>query len=54
MTNDEWFNVRPKDSFAKEPYKVKPEPLDYNIVIEYPKKVFSKEEVRELLKRRMF
>lgn len=54
MTNDEWFNVRPKDSFSNEKYRVKDQPIDYNIVIEYPKRVVSKDELKEFLKRKLF
>jgi len=54
MTSDEWFNVRPKDSFVEGNYKFKEEPIDFNIIIEYPKRVVSKDELKDFLKRRLF
>jgi len=54
MTNDEWFNVRPKDSFVEDNYKFKEELIDFNIIIEYPKRVVSKDELKDFLKRRLF
>jgi len=54
MTNNEWLNVRPQDSFANENYRVKQEYINYNIVIEYPERVVSKEEFQDFLKRKLF
>ena len=54
MTNDEWFNVKPENSFYNEKYRVKDEHIDYNIVFEYPKRVVSKDELKEFLKKNVF
>ena len=54
MTNDEWFNIKPQESYSAEPYKVKPETTDYNIVIEYPQKILTNEQIRDFFKRGLF
>ena len=54
MTNDEWLNIRPQESYSTEPYKAKTEIADYNIVIEYPQKIITSEQIKEFFKRGLF
>ena len=51
MTDDEWLHIRPEDSYSEGEFKIKPEPADYNIIIEYPAKVATKQDLRDFLKK---
>lgn len=53
MTNEEWWNIRPKESYGSD-FKFKPEPTNYNIIIEYPSKVITKQEFMDFLKKGLF
>ena len=51
MTNEEWLNVRPEQSFSLVPVVARNVDVDYNFVIEYPKRIRSKDEVTMFFKR---